>query len=209
MNFADAKTITIPEGAVQKISVGGVTIWKKSSPGGLPSGYTFTEHCQFNANKVFDTGFKPTQNTRIEIKFIPESTSAQYLYGIRSTNNTASVTAYLPSSGAWRFGNTYKNYTVTNGNEYTFIVDNSGVYMNGAFSKYVATVKNFTCAYTLPLGTARTTSGSMPAAQFVGKVLYFKIFEDDTPVLDWVPCNSPDGVNAFWDNLAGKFVTPI
>lgn len=209
MNLTDMKAITIPEGEVQKISVGGVTIWKKPTSSGITPGYTLVDYCQFNADKIFDTKFKPTQNTRIEVGFIPESSSAQYLYGIRSTNNTASVTAYLPSAGAWRFGNTYRNYTVAKGNEYTAIVDKSGVNMNGTLTKYASTLKNFSCAYTLVLGTARTTSGSIPAAQFVGKVLYYRIFENDTPILDWIPCDNPDGVNAFWDNVTNTFVAPL
>lgn len=70
----------------------------------LSDGYTFIEEVSFNADTLYDMGIITSEDS-IDIQYKREDTSSsQYLYGITNSNNTASVTAYLASNGAWRFG---------------------------------------------------------------------------------------------------------
>lgn len=205
IDWSQVKSFSIPEGEVKSISVDGYLLWKKAEQ----VEYTILDYLQFNADMVFDTGVFCTQNTEIEVKFTRESTASKYLYGVRTTNNTASVTAYLATSGAWRFGNTYRNYTVSQNVDNTAIVKKSGVTMNGTTTKYVATVKDFTCPYTLTIGSARTTSGAKSSPQFVGKIYYFKMWDSDTLILDLVPCSLSSGELGFLDQVSGNILLPI
>lgn len=206
MNFADVIGLLIPEGEVVKIVSGGVTLWEAQAADGMPSGYTPCEYIQFSGAQQVDTGIVPTQQTKIEIKFTREQDAAMYMYGVRNSGNTASVTAYLTSSGAWRFGNTYRNYTVTTNTTHTAIVDSTGVNMDGKKNAYVSTVKSFAANATLTLGASRNTSGGLGSPQFIGKIYTFKMWVGDDIVLEFVPCKNPSGVYGFWENVQRKFV---
>lgn len=202
MDFSTLKALTIPEGSVVKITnVQGVVLWEK---------YTFPEYLAFDADMVFDTGVYCTRNTTIDVRFTNGGDSASYLYGARTTGNTASVTAYLTQSGAWRFGNTYKNFTTRKSNViHTVVVSKTGIVYDGTANKYVNTLKNFACPWTLTVGSARTTSGAETEASFVGKIYHFRMYDGDTLILDWIPCAKFDGTLGFYDNVTGKFVSPM
>lgn len=207
IDFTGASAIRIPEGSVAKITnANGVVLWEKPSAGD----YTFPEYLMFNADMVFDTGVCCTQNTTIDVRFTNESSGARYLYGARTTNNTASITAYLTSSGAWRFGNTYRNFTTKNSTDiHNVIVSKDGIQYDGNSYKYGSTVKTFTCPWTLTVGSARTTSGAKTAAQFIGKLYHFRMYDGDTLILDWIPCVKADGTRGLYDQVTGTFISPM
>lgn len=207
IGFTGVSAIRVPEGVVAKITnAQGVVLWEKPSA----EEYTFPEYLMFNADMVFDTGIQCTKETTIDVSFTNEDSGARYLYGARTTNNTASITAYLTSSGAWRFGNTYRNFTVSKSTTIrNFIVSKDGVSNNGTLTKYVASVKDFTCPWTLTVGSARTTSGAKAAAQFIGKIYHFRMYDGDALILDWIPCTKADGTRGFFDNVTGQFIAPM
>lgn len=206
MIFANVTQMRIPEGDVQRISANGIVLWEMPSAGGLPAGYTTCEYIQFSGEQRFDTGYVPTQDTKIDITFTCESSEAQYMYGVRNSANTASVTAYLSSSGAWRFGNTYRNYTLSKNTKHTAIVDSTGIDMDGTKNNYVATVKSFTANATLTFGATRGTSGGLGSPQFVGKIYALKIYDDGELIREYLPCVNPQGVYGFWENVQRAFV---
>lgn len=205
INFSEVKAITIPEGEVQKIHIGGVNVWERPSEESV----TLIDYIQFNEDMVFDTGIVCTEKTRIETKFTRDDSAAAYFYGVRNSGNTASVTAYMSNSGAWRFGNTYKNQTLSLDTEHTIVVDKDGILANGTMLKYGSTVKRFTANATLIIGSTRSTSGALSAAQFIGKVFYFRMYSNDALLIDWVPAKRSDGVLVFWDNVTNTFVEPV
>lgn len=207
IDFTGVAAIRIPEGSVAKITnAQGVVLWEKPSAGD----YTFPEYLMFNADMVFDTGVCCTQNTTIDVRFTNESSGARYLYGARTTNNTASITAYLTSSGAWRFGNTYRNFTTKSSTDiHNVIVSKDGIQYDGNSYKYGSTVKTFTCPWTLTVGSARTTSGAKSAAQFIGKLYHFRMYDGDELMLDWIPCVKSDGTRGLYDQVTGTFVAPM
>lgn len=203
MNLKNVKSIAIPEGAVKSITVANRVIWKKAST----EEYTFMEYLQFNKDKRFDTGIIPTQNTVIEITFTRENATAAYLYGVRDSGNTASVTAYLSTSGGWRFGNKYKGYSLALDTVHTARVQKSGITMDGAKSAW--TISNFTANATLVVGTSRGTGGGWASAQFIGKIYSFKMYDGSELILDWTPCKTASGEEGFYDNVTGAFVKPV
>ena len=204
IDFTGVQAITIPEGAVTKIMRGSELLWEKPSSGGLPVGWTLANYIRFTGAQHIDTGIVPTQKTRIEVIFTREASNGVYMYGVRNRENTASVTAYLSSSGAWRFGNTYRNFTLTVGKEYSMAVDSDGVDQNGNHYNYGATVKSFTANGTLTLGSIRTTSGGLGDPQLVGTVKEFRMYSDGELVLELLPVyNAATGAYAFYDTVTG------
>ncbi len=206
MMFADTAQMRIPEGDVQRITANGVVLWEMPFADGLPAGYAACEYIQFNGNQQFDTGVVPTQKTKIELTFTRESSNALYMYGVRNSANTASVTAYLASSGAWRFGNTYRNYTLSQNAKHTAIVDSTGIDMDGTKSNYGLTVKAFTANATLTFGTSRGTGGALGTPQFIGKIYALKLYDNGELIRDYMPCINPAGVYGFWENVQREFV---
>lgn len=204
MIFNSLKTLTIPEGDVKQISVNNMVLWQK------PTGIVFLDYLQFNADMVFDTNIVCNQNTKIEIEFTRKDSGSRYLYGVRSSGNTASVTAYLATSGAWRFGNTYRNFTLSQGvsNVHSMTVSKDGYLSDGKKYNFISTLKSFTANATLTLGSARTADGAYSSPTFIGKVYSFKMYDNDTLILDWQPCivNNKYG---FFDKVKQVFIEPI
>lgn len=203
INFSEVKSFSIPEGEVTNLSIGGKVVWK------LPQAeeYTFMEYLQFNKDKRFDTGIIPTQNTIIEITFTREDSAAAYMYGVRNSANTASVTAYLSTSGGWRFGNKYKGYSLALNTVHTAKVQKSGITMDGTRSAW--TVSDFTANATLVIGTSRGTGGGWASAQFIGKIYSFKMYNNNELILDWKPCKKADGTEGFFDVVTNQFVSEV
>jgi hypothetical protein len=207
MNFANVNQMRIPEGDVQRITANGVALWEMPSADGLPAGYEACEYIQFSGKQQFDTGIIPTEKTKIELTFTRESSNSLYMYGVRNSGNTASVTAYLATSGAWRYGNTYRNYTLSQNTKHTAIVDSTGVNMDGTKSSYGATVKAFTANATLTFGATRGTGGALGTPQFIGKLYTFKMYDNGELIRDYMPCINPQGVYGFWENVQRVFVS--
>lgn len=205
IDFSTVKKIVTPRGEVAKIAnANGEVLFERAEE------YTFPSYIMFNADMVFDTGICCTQDTTIDVGFTNEGSGASYLYGARTTNHTASVTAYLTTSGAWRFGSTYKNIsTKTSTAKRVVEVSKTGIVYDGEDINYVGTVKSFTCPWTLTVGSARTTSGAKSAASFIGKIFHFRMYDGDTLILDWIPCTKADGTKGFYDNVTGEFVAPM
>ena len=77
----------------------------------LPSGYRRVDYIRFTGEQIVDTGIICNQNTQIRLAFTREKTAQHYLLGVASSDNTASVTAYM--GGSWRFGNKAATKTLT------------------------------------------------------------------------------------------------
>lgn len=209
IDFDGVSAIRIPEGSVVKITnAQGVVLWEKPQ---TDEEYTPLPYLMFNANMVFDTGVICNTNTKIEIEFTRESSSSKYLYGVRTSDNKASVTAYLASSGAWRFGGTYRNFTLSNSTTtvHSAIVSKTNIVIDGTTYKYVGTVGTFTCPYTLTIGSARTTSGAVSSPSFVGKLYTFKMYDGSNLIRDYVPVTNSAGVSGLYDNVNGEFIAPL
>ena len=83
----------------------------------LPTGYKRVDYINFTGEQIVDTGVICNRNTKLCVLFTREKSTQHYLYGVASSDNTASVTAYL--GGSWRFGNkastkndTFRNTTI-------------------------------------------------------------------------------------------------
>ena len=117
----------------------------------LPIGYKRVSYIEFNGDQIVDTGIICNQNTKIRAIFTRETSTAMYLYGVASSDNTASVTAYLSSGGSWRFGNNSASYTITVNPDLiqTAIVDKTGIERPNASSAAMSSRRLLSKPFTL------------------------------------------------------------
>lgn len=207
IDFTGVTAVTIPEGNVLKIArkSDGTVFWEQPASGDLPAGYTRLEYVRFTREQTVDTGIAPDYNTQIEVVFVKTQSSAMYLYGVRTSGNTASVTAYLTSSGAWRFGNQSRNLTLSANVKHTTIHNKSGINVDGTLTSYSTTPSSFTAPYALTIGSGRTTAGEYGDPTFVGKIYDFKMYDGSTMTAEYIPCRNPSGVYGFWDKVSRAF----
>lgn len=169
--------------------------------------YEAIDYVTFSKNKLYDLGIV-NNNQTIEVMFArSEKSTTPYLYGCVTSPHTASVSAYLSSGGAWRFGSSYKGLSTNN----TFI--NRVIIANGTtnynFTAGTFTKSTFTTPDTVVLGGYRAASGAL-TKNYQGKVYYIRITQGDTPIIDYHPCKRlSDGVEGFWDCVSQTFIEPM
>lgn len=173
----------------------------------VSEGYEVIDYVTFSKDKLYDLGIIGSTD-RIEVMFARnETTSTTYMYGIVTSPHTASVTAYLSSGGAWRFGSSYKGISMTDKSIHRVEVYNGNViydFTTGTFTK-----ATFTTPDTCVLGGYRTASGSL-SETYQGKIYYFRIYRDGELRLDLHPCRRlSDGEEGFWDCVSQTFVGEI
>lgn len=177
----------------------------------LPEGYMRTGYIRFNGEQAVDTRIIPTQDTKIRIVYTRDSNEAMYMYGVVDSGNTASVTAYLSTSGGtWRFGNKgiATNIPTDESLVQTAIVSKTGM-IRTHLTQSLSGVTDFESVGSLIIGACRNANGSVGAAQFIGKALVFEMWQGDTEVLHLSPIVSADGVYRFYDEISGDFFDSI
>ncbi|MBQ5693438.1 MAG: hypothetical protein IIV72_08300 [Alistipes sp.] len=173
----------------------------------MGDGYEAIDYVTFSKDKLYDLGIVNSNQT-IEVMFArSEKSTTPYLYGCVTSPHTASVTAYLSSGGAWRFGSSYKGLSTNN----TFI--NRVIIANGTtnfnFTAGTFTKSTFTTPDTVVLGGYRAASGAL-TQNYQGKVYYIRITQDGNTIIDYYPCKRlSDGVEGFWDCVTNTFIEPI
>ena len=170
--------------------------------------YELVDYVTFNADKLYDAGIIES-TYKIEVLFERTETSGTpYLYGIVTSPHTASVTAYLTSSGSWRWGSSYRGFTSNTTKMYKVEISNGtfvGDFTSASFTKSSA----FTTSDTLVVGGYRGSAGGT-YKQYKGYLYYFRILDGSTYIADWYPCRrKSDGVEGFWDCVSQTFIEPL
>jgi hypothetical protein len=176
--------------------------------GDLPAGWSRCDYIQFSGKQIVDTRRICNQNTKIKAHFTREASTQEYLYGVASSGNTASVTAYL--GGSWRFGNKYATKptgTISPLLGYDAYVDKSTIAVTGSVSA-ISDVNDFETVGSLLIGSCRSASGEVGTPQFDGKMDLFEMWQGEELVLKLVSVT--DGtVFRFYDMVSGAFFDSI
>ena len=171
----------------------------------IPAGYARVGFIKFTGAQVINTGIIGNQDTKIRILFSRDSSDAMYLYGVTSSGNTASITAYMTTTGAWRFGSKSMNRTITADADiiHLAIVQKTGIKSAGGTSSYSG-VTDFETPGSIALGGVRQTDGSFDP-QLIGKVLIFEMWSGAEQVRRLIPVVSAESVYRFWDTVSETF----
>jgi hypothetical protein len=176
----------------------------------MPSGYEVLDKLTFDKDKLFDTELYINDGHTIETLMQNGApvTTAKYMYGVLSTGNKASCTAYLVSNGTWRFGASYRNINTADADIHYMVQDVNSISKDR--TRYATNNAGgvFTTAYTLPLGGSISAAGAYSKG-FFGDIFFFIIREGENTLLYWIPVRRDDGVEGFWDCVSQKFIEPM
>ena len=206
---------TLAKGATAHNAKGEQIVGTMESGGGggggdsdLPSGCRRVDYILFTGDQTVDTGIICSQDTKIQLAFTRERSTQHYMFGVASSNNTASVTAYM--GGSWRFGNkSVSKVPTTNADMiYSGLVDKSTVTITGSASA-ISSVNDFETVGSLLLGACRNSNGTVGSSQFEGKIFFFSMWEGDEQVLKLVPVVDTDGNFHFYDTISKQLFGSI
>lgn len=175
----------------------------------LPEGYTELEYIESTGSQYIDTGFHPTQATRIimDVQMTTlNPTDHEWFFGARRSGSVDAF-GFFWNYSAQKFGATYGNQQVdissdVGKNERIIIDQNRNILsFNGVQYNFPETT--FSSPVSLPL-LARNTNGAL--ACFTSAKLYScKIYDDDVLVRDFVPCQTDIGTVGLYDTINAQF----
>ena len=172
----------------------------------LPSGYTELEYIQSSGTQYIDTGFKPNQDTRVVTKFdmIQTDTAWRKLWGSGSGS-------YNLDFALWNDGTTkLQSYYGTKTNNAVPITSMSlNVDANKNIWEYSGETitfdkNNFTCAYSMYIFNVNKDNSSAYLPGMM-KLYFFKIYNNEVLVRDFIPCKNPSGAIGLYDTVNNKF----
>lgn len=165
----------------------------------LPEGYERCDYIQFSGNQWIDTGIIGNQDTQVTASFTWESSTQRHLYGAASSDNTASMTAYM--NGSWRFGSKTASKSISSKNPmlpYSMLVNKTTIACTNSVTS-ISGVTDFETVGTMLLGGCRDADGTQPGVGFLGKVFSFSLWQGEELVRKLIPVVSGDGQYQFYD----------
>lgn len=158
MDFSQVYGITIPQGEVKRLSIGGNVMWQKDA---VPAGYRRLTGIEFDGNVWYDTLMTLQGSDTLKFAFsasVACNVLGCYTTGSAQTNyslyvGTASTSKYLRYNGG-----TY-NSSITADTRYDVILTPTG--SDGMKEDSTWTAKTFTTPSTMMIGT--TSSGATSA----------------------------------------------
>lgn len=175
----------------------------------LPKGYTELEYIESTGTQYIDTGFKPNQDTRVQMDFqlIGSYSSIRALFGVRDeSSGTAPQQFVFWNNGSNSFRTDYfgtqktiSGLTVTD----RFIVDKNKNVTTIGEETATNTSANGQCIYNIVLFGINTV-GSV--SFFSASNLYScQIYDNGTLIRDFVPCTNASGTVGLYDVVNDEF----
>ena len=174
----------------------------------LPSGYTELEHIRGTGTQYIDTGFKPNQDTKIDIKItrIAGGISNPAILGVSNPfysfaiNNNDFYYAFNQT------GTNIKSTTFSIGETAIFKTDRGKLYKNGELVNTLSTQNNFQSDLNLTL-FARRTGNNTAERRGNMQIYYCKIYDNNVLVRNFIPCKNSSNVVGMYDTVNDVFYT--
>lgn len=167
----------------------------------LPSGYKKLEYIQSSGTQYIDTGFKPNQNTKIELDVLSaEGTSSNipYIFGAQDSNNYFVATWVL----GYGSGMVTTGINLYDGEFHVVKVENGALYKDGSIIAQ-GTVSSFSIG--VPIFLFAVNSSRQSTGYGACKLRSCKIYDNGTLVRDFIPCKNASGVIGLWDDVNSAF----
>ena len=163
----------------------------------LPSGYTQVNYIRATNNSYIDTGYKPNANTNIKMKIIVSNGTARP-FGVLEGN-----VGYLNSVGYWRIFATGGQKIEPMGT-YDYEIQGNKVYRDGELI-YTGGIP---ISFNYNLYLFASNQNGTPNYGTNGYLYYFKIYDNDVLVRDFIPCyRNSDNVVGLYDLVNNVFYT--
>ena len=172
--------------------------------------YSPIEYLTFSGSstQLIDTGYKPNNNTTVEVKANTTGTG-KWIYGGRESTSKNIYGLYINSgTSLWfQYNNGGGSAAVPNivNEDRVIKTDKNILYIDGAV-KQTKDVATFQSTVNMYIGTINT-NGSLDGRYFTGKIYYFKIWDNGTLVRSYIPCiRKSDNKVGFYEEVNGDFV---
>lgn len=166
-----------------------------------PKLYTVLEYIEYSGEQVIDTGFKPNNNTRVYLKIESLKSDQDYtaIFGGRTSSTSASFSFWIVDDSFFRFDyGTQKKEIRTNAlGNFVIDINKNSVSINGNTS--TTSSQTFQSKNSIRIGSNVSNSEKR---NFVGKMYYFKIYDNGNLVRDYIPVKMKDsGEIGFYDKV--------
>jgi len=172
----------------------------------LPDIYQEVEYIESSEKGPYiDTGYIPNQNTRVVCKFQSLLTTANYIFGVRTTSTT-NVCYISAGASAWnlRFGATgsYSISGASDTNVHTIDMSKRAIIWDGTTQTDPEDTE-FTAMGNMYIMSANLNGSPGGAA---AKIYYCRIYENGEIIRNYIPCyRKIDNVVGLYDTVENKF----
>ena len=173
----------------------------------LPSGYTQYEYIESSGSQYIDTGFRHNQGTRIvmDVQAVKITANAWAFEGRISTSSARHGVFFYESSGdRWNGDYVTQRHAFTGIGRYDRLnvdFNKNTLTLNG--SAYTFQAQNFQSTVNLTL-LAANTNGTI-AGYLSARLYSCQIYDNGTPIRDYIPCSDPSGEVGLYDQANGAF----
>lgn len=178
----------------------------------------YSKSIKFDGNTVFDLGYMPKSNTRIEadVMLSAVTDSTQALFGTRQIiNSTDSYGLYMNTNKIYYFlgnsGNTDSGLTLAANTRNTITFDSNAITCGNSNvelidKSHVTALNSLVLGSVNNMGNSSNSSVNGGFSLFTGTLYAFKIYEGDTLIADWRPGREN---NTLYDLISEQTITNL
>ena len=162
----------------------------------------YVEYLESTGAQYIDTGFKPNQNTKVELKLSSNETNKGY-FGCNTSTNGGFVFYEENGKYKYKYNTNGMASSVAHSNDIlTFIIDKNEVYMNGN-NIITVTASTFNTDYNAYIfGWNQAGTLRNPCSM---KLYYCKIYDNDVLIRDLKPCKDGAEVYCLYDEVDKRY----
>lgn len=168
---------------------------------------TKVNYIESTGTQYIDTGVKPSNSTKIDIKFMYNSLNG-FVYGSRTSSSGSDAHEFIINASGLVFPQFDGQHSEVSssynkiGEEYILSNSQSGAYINGNLIKSYNTA-TFSSKHSMFL-FGLNQNGTVEYRKFIGRLYYCKIYNGDTLVRDFVPVIDGSNIACLYDRVEKK-----
>ena len=172
---------------------------------GSTDSYKILDYIESSGTQYIDTGYKPTNNSRVVMEVEALKSGVYPFFGARTANGVDSFVLWEMSSNSIRsdFNTTGTETTVSTVLTRITIDKNKNVCKFGdkTITNGAAT---FNCSYNLCL-LALNSGGEIDERKLSAKLYRCQVYDNDKLIRDFKPCKNSNGTLGLYDSINNKF----
>lgn len=168
---------------------------------------TKVSYIESTGTQYIDTGVKPSNSTKVDIKFMYNSLNG-FVYGSRTSSSGSDAHEFIINASGLVFPQFDGQHSEVSssynkiGEEYILSNSQSGAYINGNLIKSYNTA-TFSSKHSMFL-FGLNQNGTVEYRKFIGRLYYCKIYNGDTLVRDFVPVIDGSNIACLYDRVEKK-----
>lgn len=168
---------------------------------------TKVSYIESTGTQYIDTGVKPSNSTKVDIKFMYNSLNG-FVYGSRTSSSGSDAHEFIINASGLVFPQFDGQHSEVSssynkiGEEYILSNSQSGAYINGNLIKSYNTA-TFSSKHSMFL-FGLNQNGTVEYRKFIGKLYYCKIYNGNTLVRDFVPVIDGSNIACLYDRVEKK-----